>query len=239
MSRFEDYKKDKDNKPPTVSVGKQSGVIVAGVAGEATFALTTANIADGTYQATVSNRPPGVSVAGDVEINAGKGTLTIAGNSSTLTIDEAPAGTLQNITVSLVAGDGKITLAPQTAADGYAFYYTHSGARLRSAHIVHHRNNSLHDGNRNHRRQRNGYLRAGVQGSRRRQYDSRFRTGQRNAGSGSDGTFRRRWNIRHTPYLITITSTCKPFEAQGKSIMGVNMSALTVFLTTSIFNSYF
>ena len=45
-----------------------------------------------------------------------------------MTASAEPAGTLELLTVNLTAGDGKVTLAPQTAAAGFAFYYTHSGA---------------------------------------------------------------------------------------------------------------
>ena len=66
-----------------VSVGKQTGTLIAGVTGSVTFAVTTENIANGSYIATVTDLPAGVSVTGDVTINAGKGTLTLTGNSST------------------------------------------------------------------------------------------------------------------------------------------------------------
>jgi len=65
------------------SVGAQNGTLTAGVAGTVTFQVTTANIANGNYTATVSNLPAGVSVSGQVTINNNSSTLTLAGNNST------------------------------------------------------------------------------------------------------------------------------------------------------------
>ena len=44
------------------SVGAQSGMLTAGVAGTVTFPVTTANIANGSYTATVANRPAGADI---------------------------------------------------------------------------------------------------------------------------------------------------------------------------------
>ena len=81
--------------PKTVSVGAQSGTLTAGVAGSVTFPVTTANITNGSYTATVTNRPTGVSVQGQVTINNNLGTLTLAG--STLTI----AGTTNTLQLTI------------------------------------------------------------------------------------------------------------------------------------------
>ena len=48
----------------------------------------------------------------------------------TVTTDGEPVQNLENLTVSLTAGDGKVTLAPQTAAAGFAFYYNKSDASV-------------------------------------------------------------------------------------------------------------
>ena len=87
----------------SVAVGAQSGTLVAGVAGNVTFPVATVNIANGTYDVTVSNLPTGVTIgnSGRVTINNNSGTLTLEGNTSTvnvtrnnlvLTIDDAPSG---------------------------------------------------------------------------------------------------------------------------------------------------
>jgi hypothetical protein len=47
----------------------------------------------------------------------------------TITVTAA-APTLENLTVGLVAGDGKVTLAPQTVVSGYTFHYVSSGATV-------------------------------------------------------------------------------------------------------------
>ena len=86
----------------TVSVGSQAGNLYAGTAGTVTFPVTTTNIANGVYSATVANLPTGVTVSGQVTINNNNGTLTLAGNASTvaattenlrLTIDNTQSGT--------------------------------------------------------------------------------------------------------------------------------------------------
>ena len=84
----------------SVSVGAQDGVLREGTAGSVTFPVTTANIADGAYAATVTNLPTGVSVQGQVTISANAGTLTLAGNVSTT------AGTFDNLTLNV---DGTVS----------------------------------------------------------------------------------------------------------------------------------
>ena len=83
--------------PKTVSVGEQVGTLTAGAAGTVTYAVTTANIANGTYAATVANRPAGVTIgnSGNVTISGNSGTLTLAGNTSTV------AGTTTNLTLAI------------------------------------------------------------------------------------------------------------------------------------------
>jgi hypothetical protein len=65
--------------PAIESVGTQSGSLTMGTAGEATFAITTENIADGDHEAVVLGLPQGVTVKdGKVTISDGSGTLTLA-----------------------------------------------------------------------------------------------------------------------------------------------------------------
>jgi len=119
---------------PVVSVGQQAGKLTAGVAGSVTFPVTAENIANGDHAATVTDLPVGVSVTGNVTINEGKGTLTLAGNSSTeagttsslrltikdtqsatftLTIDEPPVSgvTLNKTATTISAGETEILTA--------------------------------------------------------------------------------------------------------------------------------
>jgi hypothetical protein len=87
----------------TVSVGAQSGTLIAGTAGTVTFPVTTTNIAAGTYPATVTNRPTGVSVQGNVTINSGgTGTLVLSGTASTV------AGTTSSLRLTI---DGILSAA--------------------------------------------------------------------------------------------------------------------------------
>ncbi|MCL2067417.1 MAG: Ig-like domain-containing protein, partial [Treponema sp.] len=94
--------------PKTVSVGMQSGTLSAGVAGTVTFPVTTANIANGSYTATVANLPEGVTVQGQVTIDSNSGTLTLAGNTSTA------AGTTSNLTLTIdgtTSGNFELSIA--------------------------------------------------------------------------------------------------------------------------------
>jgi hypothetical protein len=70
----------------TVSVGAQSGALTAGTAGSATFAVSTANIANGSYPVTIVGAPSGATV-GTVGIVDGVGTLTVSTTTAT------PSGT--------------------------------------------------------------------------------------------------------------------------------------------------
>ena len=82
-----------------VSVGAQSGILTAGTAGTVTFPVTTTNIADGAYNVTVANLPTGVSVSGQVTIYKNAGTLTLAGNTSTVAgTTRTPALTIDGAT---------------------------------------------------------------------------------------------------------------------------------------------
>ncbi|MCL1971740.1 MAG: T9SS type A sorting domain-containing protein, partial [Endomicrobia bacterium] len=65
---------------PTVLVGEQTGSPAAGRAGSATFPVTTAGIAAGTYPAVLNGAPAGVT-----------GSVTITGNSGTLTVNTTAA----------------------------------------------------------------------------------------------------------------------------------------------------
>jgi hypothetical protein len=97
------------NPTKTVSVGKQTGVITAGEAGTATFSVTTENIANGSYDVTVANRPSGVTVQGKVAISEGSGTLTLSGNTTTT------AGTTSTLALTLDGATSKpfeLTIMP-------------------------------------------------------------------------------------------------------------------------------
>ena len=104
----------------TVTVGAQSGALAAGATGTVTFPVTTSNIANGSYTATVANRPNGISVQGQVTINNNTGTLTLEGTSSTvqgntnnltLTIDGATSAAFM-----LIVGGTSAPTAPQNFA---------------------------------------------------------------------------------------------------------------------------
>jgi hypothetical protein len=79
----------------TVAVGTQVGTMTAGVTGTVTFPVTTANIANGDYTVSVANLPAGVTVQGQVTINNNSGTLTLAGDTTTL------IGSTNNLTLTL------------------------------------------------------------------------------------------------------------------------------------------
>ena len=72
------------SNPPvkTVAVGAQSGTITAGAGGTATFLVTTENITNNSYTASVAALPVGISVSGTVDISGNSGTLTLVGDSS-------------------------------------------------------------------------------------------------------------------------------------------------------------
>ena len=80
----------------SVTVSEQTSTMTAGAAGTAHFNVTTINIADGSYEATVANLPAGVTVQGNVVIAGNSGNLLLEGDGSqtegatatlTLTID--------------------------------------------------------------------------------------------------------------------------------------------------------
>ena len=68
---------------PLVIVGAQSGTLMEGEKGSISFSVTTANIANGLYTIEVENLPTGVTVSGQVTINDDRGTLTLAGDTTT------------------------------------------------------------------------------------------------------------------------------------------------------------
>jgi len=80
---------------PAVHVGAQTGAMIPGQAGTATFPVITANIPNGNYTVTVANLPGGVTVQGQVTITSGSGILTLAGNTLTL------AGVTNNLILTL------------------------------------------------------------------------------------------------------------------------------------------
>jgi hypothetical protein len=140
-------------KPKSVTVSAQSGTMTAGAAGTVTFAITTANIANGSYPAAVANLPTGVNVQGQVTVSNNSGTLTLAGSIAavagtystlTLTIDGATSAAfaltiapapVKTVTVGAQSGAmtagaaGTVTFAVTTAniADGA---YTATAANL-------------------------------------------------------------------------------------------------------------
>jgi len=79
----------------SVTVGYQNGTLTAGVSGSVTFSVTTENIANGAYTATVTNLPTGVTVSGNVAIYNNYGTLTLAGSTSTM------AGTTSSLRLTI------------------------------------------------------------------------------------------------------------------------------------------
>jgi hypothetical protein len=89
-----------------VQVGSQNGTMKAGSTQSVTFTVSTANINNGTYSATVNNQPTGIAFLFpfNVVINGNKGTMTIASTSTT------NAGTYNNLTLTI---DGT-TSAPFT-----------------------------------------------------------------------------------------------------------------------------
>ena len=100
----------------TVSVGQQIGTLTAGANGSVTFPVTTANIADGDYPATVMNLPDGVT-AGQVAISDNSGTLTLTGGASTT------AGVTNDLTLTIgnaTSNEFALTINddPQTPDDG-------------------------------------------------------------------------------------------------------------------------
>jgi len=89
--------------PKTVSVGSQTGRLVAGISGSVTYTISTDYIPLGTYTVTVANRPTGITVSGTVTIygvigdsgNLGRGTLTLAGSTATV------SGTTSTLTLTI------------------------------------------------------------------------------------------------------------------------------------------
>ena len=99
----------------SVSVAAQNGSITTTVGGAVTFAVTTTDIAAGSYPATVANIPTGVTAANVTINDSGAGTLTLTAAATaaagsyatlTLTIDGAtsPAFTLTIDAVVNVTG---------------------------------------------------------------------------------------------------------------------------------------
>ena len=114
----------KDEKPKTVKVAAQVGTMIAGETQTVTFAVTTENIADGSYTPQVANLPTGVTAQGKVDITANKGTLSLVGsanaqagtpNNLTLTIDGA---TSSAFTLTVTAATYSIGASPQTLPFG-------------------------------------------------------------------------------------------------------------------------
>jgi fibronectin type 3 domain-containing protein len=95
----------------TAAVGAQAGIPTAGTAGSVAYAVTTAGIENGSYDATVANLPAGVTVGngGKVTLSNGAGTLTL--NTSAAT----PAGEYQNLTLAINGATSaafRLTVAP-------------------------------------------------------------------------------------------------------------------------------
>jgi uncharacterized membrane protein len=110
----------KDDPPKTITVAAQVGTMTAGETQTVTFAVTTENIADGSYTPQVAKLPTGVTAQGKVDISNNKGTLTLSGsantqagtpNDLTLTIDGA---TSKAFTLTITAATFGISVAPPT-----------------------------------------------------------------------------------------------------------------------------
>jgi hypothetical protein len=82
------------------------------VAGTITFPITTTNMGGGTYTAALTDGPTGVSVQGNVTISGGSGTLTLAGNTSTIL--GMVNGVYSNIKVTLTGSGVSVTSSPFT-----------------------------------------------------------------------------------------------------------------------------
>jgi hypothetical protein len=94
---------DQTARPPYKAIGLswlQGGWLDAGKPGEVSYVVSTAGIVDGSYEATVTGLPAGVTFAGPITISDGKGKLTLTGDESTisgdyrgliLTIDDTPS----------------------------------------------------------------------------------------------------------------------------------------------------
>lgn len=101
----------------TVAVGTQNGALTAGTAGSVTYSVTTANINDGSYPATVANLPTGVTVQGNVAISSNSGTLTLAGDTTTV------AGATSDLTLTLdstISGNFRLTVQAAQQPNTYA-----------------------------------------------------------------------------------------------------------------------
>ena len=90
--------------PKSVIVGIQKSTPTAGIFGLVAYDVTTTNIANGDYTATVSNLPTGVTIDPLVQITNNKGTLYL------LCSVTAAAGTTNNLTLNLSG----VTSAPFT-----------------------------------------------------------------------------------------------------------------------------
>jgi len=100
----------KDDPKKTVAVAAQVGTMTAGETQMVTFAVTTENIADGSYTPQVANLPTGITAQGKVDISANKGTLTLAGSATT------QAGTPDNLTLTIDGATSKKFTLTVTAA---------------------------------------------------------------------------------------------------------------------------
>jgi len=84
----------------SVIVDNQNESLFAGLPGTVNFAVSTDKIADGSYTATVTNLPAGVTVSGQITIDNNSGVLTLAGGANT------SAGIYANLILTL---DGTIS----------------------------------------------------------------------------------------------------------------------------------
>ncbi len=97
-----------------VSLGAQSGTLVAGKAGSVTFSVTTTNVVDTTYPVTLTGAPTGVS-ASDLTISGGTGTLTLTGDTSTV------AGVIDDLTITIdeiTSAQFTLTIVARTVSVG-------------------------------------------------------------------------------------------------------------------------
>ncbi|MDR0456137.1 MAG: hypothetical protein LBH20_05590 [Treponema sp.] len=112
----------------SVRVGSQSGTLTPGTAGSVTYTVTTNEIANGSYAATVANLPTGVTASSSITIASNTGTLTLTGSTTTtagttsnlkLTLDGTTSGNFSLVIGSSSGGGGPVPVNPGELAGRY------------------------------------------------------------------------------------------------------------------------
>jgi len=120
----------------TVAVGTQHGILVGHAGGYISFPVTTANIADGSYDATVANLPSEVQAWEQVTIIDNSGTLRLSCSNMaeedtistlTLTIDGTTSAAF-TLTIVNVAPPGSYTVTVNNFAPGSGDTASFAGA---------------------------------------------------------------------------------------------------------------